>query len=83
MRSNRTMAGFGTMPGSAVASSVSSDQGAGAAQAVLHRDIECVLPSLRRYAHSLTYDAIDADDLVQECLRERSGSFTSGRSERT
>jgi RNA polymerase sigma-70 factor (ECF subfamily) len=68
MRSNRTMAGFGTMPGSAVASSVSSDEGAGAAQAVLHRDIECVLPSLRRYARSLTYDAIDADDLVQECL---------------
>ena len=75
MRSNRTMAGFGTMPRSAVASSVTSDEGAGAAQAVLHRDIECVLPSLRRYARSLTYDAIDADDLVQECLARALGKL--------
>jgi len=75
MRSNRTMAGFGTMPRSAVASSVCSDGAAGAAQAVLHRDIECVLPSLRRYARSLTPGAIDADDLVQECLARALGKL--------
>jgi hypothetical protein len=38
------------------------------AQAVLHGDIECVLPNLRQYARSLTHDAVDADDLIQECL---------------
>jgi RNA polymerase sigma-70 factor, ECF subfamily len=38
------------------------------AQTALHRDIECVLPNLRRYARSLAHDAVDADDLVQECL---------------
>ena len=75
MRSNRTMACFGTMPRSVVASSVSSDEGAGAAQAVLHRDIERVLPRLRRYARSLTHDAIDADDLVQECLARALGKL--------
>jgi len=55
---------------------MSSDQGtalcemaeANGAKAVLHRDIECVLPNLRRYARSLTHDDVDADDLVQECL---------------
>jgi RNA polymerase sigma-70 factor, ECF subfamily len=45
------------------------------AQAVLHRDIECVLPSLRRYARSLTHDAVEADDLVQECLTRALGKL--------
>jgi RNA polymerase sigma-70 factor, ECF subfamily len=45
------------------------------AQAVLHRDIECVLPSLRRYARSLTRDAVEADDLVQECLTPALGKL--------
>ena len=45
------------------------------AQAVLHRDIECVLPNLRRYARSLTHDAVDADDLVQECLTRALGKL--------
>jgi RNA polymerase sigma-70 factor (ECF subfamily) len=42
---------------------------------VLHRDIECVLPNLRRYARSLTHDAVDADDLVQECLARALGKL--------
>jgi RNA polymerase sigma-70 factor (ECF subfamily) len=37
----------------------------GAATAALHRDIEA---TLRRYARSLTRDAVAADDLVQECV---------------
>jgi hypothetical protein len=40
----------------------------GAAKAVLHRGIEANLPNLRRYARSLTHDAVAADDLVQECV---------------
>lgn len=39
-----------------------------AAEAILHRDIEAILPKLRRYARRLTRDVVDADDLVQECL---------------
>jgi RNA polymerase sigma-70 factor (ECF subfamily) len=62
------MAGREMMPRSAAGSSVSFDEGVDDAQAVLHRDIESVLPNLRRYARSLTRDAVDADDLVQECL---------------
>jgi RNA polymerase sigma-70 factor, ECF subfamily len=42
---------------------------------VLHRDIECVLPNLRRYARSLTHDAVDADDLVQESLTRALGKL--------
>ena len=49
------------------------DEGRETAEAVLHRDIECVLPNLRRYARSLTHDAVDADDLVQECLARALG----------
>jgi RNA polymerase sigma-70 factor, ECF subfamily len=44
-------------------------------QAVLHRDIKYVLPNLRRYARSLTHDAVDADDLVQECLARALGKL--------
>ena len=40
----------------------------GAATAVLRRGIETSLPNLRRYARSLTRDAVAADDLVQECV---------------
>ncbi|MGC2198648.1 MAG: sigma-70 family RNA polymerase sigma factor [Stellaceae bacterium] len=36
--------------------------------AALHRDIEAILPRLRRYALILTRDAAAADDLVQECV---------------
>ena len=71
MSSNETTAGCETeltampaMPGEPA----SLDEERDTAQAVLHRDIECVLPNLRRYARSLTHDAVDADDLVQECL---------------
>jgi RNA polymerase sigma-70 factor (ECF subfamily) len=40
----------------------------GAAKATLYRDIETFLPNIRRYARSLTRNAVDADDLVQECV---------------
>ncbi len=78
MSGNRTMAGCQMMPRSAAGSSVSFDEGVDAAQAVLHRDIECVLPNLpnlRRFARSLTHDAVDADDLVQECLARALGKL--------
>jgi RNA polymerase sigma-70 factor, ECF subfamily len=73
MRGNRTKAGCEMMPRSAAGSSVSFDEGVDAAQAVLHRDIECVLPNLRRFARSLTHDAVD--DLVQECLARALGKL--------
>jgi len=44
------------------------DEEPGAAKAVLRRDIEANLLNLRRYARSLTRDAIAPDDLVQECI---------------
>jgi RNA polymerase sigma-70 factor (ECF subfamily) len=75
MSGNRTMAGCEMMPRSAAGGSVSFDEGVDAAQAVLHRDIECVLPNLRRFARSLTHDAVDADDLVQECLARALGKL--------
>src|SRR6266568_3098259 len=75
MNGNRTMAGCEMMPRSAAGGSVSFDEGVDAAQAVLHRDIECVLPNLRRFARSLTHDAVDADDLVQECLARALGKL--------
>jgi RNA polymerase sigma-70 factor, ECF subfamily len=75
MSGNRTKAGCETMPRSAAGGSVSFDEGVDAAQAVLHRDIECVLPNLRRFARSLTHDAVDADDLVQECLARALGKL--------
>jgi RNA polymerase sigma-70 factor, ECF subfamily len=53
----------------------SLDEERDTAQAVLYRDIECVLPKLRRYARSLTHDAVDADDLVQECLTRALGKL--------
>jgi len=40
----------------------------GAVKAVLDRDIEALLPNLRRYARSLTHDVTAGDDLVQECV---------------
>ena len=75
MSGNRTKAGCEMMPRSAAGSSVSFDEGVDAAQAVLHRDIECVLPNLRRFARSLTHGAVDADDLVQECLARALGKL--------
>jgi RNA polymerase sigma-70 factor (ECF subfamily) len=75
MSGNRTKAGCEMMPRSAAGSSVSFDEGGDAARAVLHREIECVLPNLRRFARSLTHDDIDADDLVQECLARALGKL--------
>ena len=83
MSDNRMMAGCEKMPRSAVGSSVSFDEGVDAAQAVLHCDIERILPNLRRFARSLTHDAVDPDDSCRNAWRGRSGSFGSGRWERT
>ena len=68
MSSSETTAGCETVLTAMPGGSASLDEERDTAQATLHRDIECVLPNLRRYARSLTHDATDADDLVQECL---------------
>ena len=39
-----------------------------ASDASLHREIEALIPRLRRYARALTRDVVAADDLVQDCL---------------
>jgi DNA-directed RNA polymerase specialized sigma24 family protein len=41
----------------------------------LHRNIETLLPRLRRYARQLTRDPIAADDLVQDCLARALGKI--------
>ena len=75
MNSSETRAGCETALRAMPREAVSLDEERDAAQAALHRGIECVLPNLRRYARSLTHDAIDADDLVQECLARALGKF--------
>lgn len=49
------------------------------AQAAFDRDlqkqIEALIPRLRRYARALTHDAVVADDLVQDCLSRALGKF--------
>lgn len=50
------------------------------ARGLRQSDVVGQLPALRRYAHSLTRNAIDAEDLVQEALLrayERSATFKS------
>ena len=41
----------------------------------LHRNIETLLPRLKRYARQLTRDPIAADDLVQDCLTRALGKI--------
>ena len=41
----------------------------------LHRQIEALIPRLRRYARALTRDAVAADDLVQESLTRALGKM--------
>jgi len=41
----------------------------------LHRQIEALIPRLRRYARALTRDAVSADDLVQESLTRALGKI--------
>ena len=74
MSGNETTAGCEMVPWAPVEPASLSDQ-RDSPQAGLHRDIECVLPNLRRYARSLTHDAVDADDLVQECLARALGKL--------
>jgi RNA polymerase sigma-70 factor, ECF subfamily len=48
-----------------------SQSGAPAPRAVdqeLRRQIEALIPRLRRYARALVHDSVAADDLVQDCL---------------
>jgi RNA polymerase sigma-70 factor (ECF subfamily) len=39
----------------------------------LHREIEALIPRLRRYARVLTRDVVAADDLVQDCVARALG----------
>src|SRR6201987_1113756 len=41
----------------------------------LHREIEALIPRLRRYARVLTRDSVAADDLVQDCLARALGKI--------
>jgi RNA polymerase sigma-70 factor, ECF subfamily len=75
MSSNETTAGCETVLTAMPGEPASLDEERDTAQSALHRDIECVLPNLRRYARSLTHDAVDADDLVQECLARALGKL--------
>jgi RNA polymerase sigma-70 factor, ECF subfamily len=75
MSSNETTAGRETVLTAMPGEPASLDEERDTAQFALHRDIECVLPNLRRYARSLTHDAVDADDLVQECLARALGKL--------
>jgi RNA polymerase sigma-70 factor (ECF subfamily) len=75
MRSSEKTAGCEMVLTAAPGEPVSLDEERDTAQAVLHRDIECVLPNLRRYARSLTHDAVGADELVQECLARALGKL--------
>lgn len=45
------------------------------------RLIEPVIPALRRYAHALTRNGGDADDLVQDCLERALGRWTQRRAD--
>jgi len=62
------MSGRETTVASVPSDNATFDEDPGAAKVVLHPDIEAYLPNLRRYARSLTRDAVAADDLVQECI---------------
>ena len=75
MSSSEKTAGCEMVPTAARGEPASFDEVRDTAQAELHRDIERVLPNLRRYARSLTHDAVDADDLVQECLARALGKL--------
>ena len=41
----------------------------------LYREIEVLIPRLRRFARALTHDTVAADDLVQEALRRALGKI--------
>jgi RNA polymerase sigma-70 factor (ECF subfamily) len=62
------MSGRETTKASIPSDNATLDEEPGAAKAVLHWKIEACLPNLRRYARSLTRDAVAADDLIQECV---------------
>jgi RNA polymerase sigma-70 factor, ECF subfamily len=73
MASNESMTGCEPVSSPLAPASLSDEPDT--AQTVLHRDIECVLPNLRRYARRLTHDDVDADDLVQECIARALGKL--------
>ena len=72
------MSGRETTVASVPSDNATFDEDPGAAKVVLHPDIEAYLPNLRRYARSLTRDAVAADDLVQECIAREGSSLASG-----
>jgi len=47
----------------------------GAVNGSLHREIEALIPRLRRYARALTRDVGTADELVQDCLGHALGKI--------
>ena len=75
MSSSETTSDCETVPRAAHEKPASLDEQRDPAKAALHRDIECLLPNLRRFARSLTHDAVDTDDLVQECVARALGKL--------
>ena len=53
----------------------SSDPERGHHCGALNREIEALIPRLRRFARTLTHDPVAADDLVQETLRRALGKI--------
>jgi len=68
MRGNEEMAGRETKVAAVPNDGAVAGQERGAAKSALDREIEALLPNLRRYAQSLTRDVAAGDDLVQECV---------------
>ena len=68
MRCNEEMAGRKTKVAAVPNDGAVAGQEGRAAKAVLDREIEALLPNLRRYARSLARDLAAGDDLVQECI---------------
>jgi RNA polymerase sigma-70 factor, ECF subfamily len=68
MRYNEEMSGRETKAAAVPNDNDVAGQEGRAAKAVLDREIEALLPNLRRYARSLARDLAAGDDLVQECV---------------
>jgi RNA polymerase sigma-70 factor, ECF subfamily len=51
------------------------DSAFAAGREVLHRELDAILPRLRRYALALTHDPVDAEDLVQDCFARALGKL--------
>jgi RNA polymerase sigma factor (sigma-70 family) len=72
------IAGHGSGEGGAqpdAANSHAFDSVFAAGREALHRELNAILPRLRRYALALTHDPVDADDLVQDCFARALGKL--------